>query len=221
MKGETFAPFCCPGAAAAEATRRDAAARPSESERRSLLAPLAKEGLLRRLRDPFHALRVTAKASDDELCEYDRLWTAYLNPDYSKEARTPMYALPEDVPSTATWRDVLLALDHDDGSNVTKRPLPPPSQRTRKGIFVLDHFGKTYCGTKVAGAFHHSSFTRGHCVKFAGSIAVDRGALKFISPHSGHFIPTQDDYDALVADWAAKGALDGSTVVGTFLKDGK
>ncbi|KAK7248284.1 hypothetical protein SO694_0034006 [Aureococcus anophagefferens] len=108
-----------------------------------------------------------AKPSDDELHEYDRLWDAFKVRD-AAEAR---YGLPSELPE-ATWGAVARALDHDDGlagSPGRKRPLPRVADRARSGIFVVDHFGHMYAARKVSGAFHHSSLTRGHCCRFAGT----------------------------------------------------
>ncbi len=58
---------------------------------------------------------------------------------------------------------------------------------------------------QVTGLFHHSSMTRGHCVKFAGALSVADGKLTMLSPHSGHYIPTQAEYDALQSMLRAKG----------------
>ena len=96
----------------------------SREDRERVLAPLVAEGCLRKLRDPYHALRSQAKPSDDELHEYDRLWDAFKVRD-AAEAR---YGLPSELPE-ATWGAVARALDHDDGragSPGRKRPLPRP-----------------------------------------------------------------------------------------------
>ena len=191
----------------------------SREDRERVLAPLVAEGCLRKLRDPYHALRSQAKPSDDELHEYDRLWDAFKVRD-AAEAR---YGLPSELPE-ATWGAVARALDHDDGlagSPGRKRPLPRVADRARSGIFVVDHFGRMYAARKVSGAFHHSSLTRGHCCRFAGSVEVRGGVVTKLSPHSGHYIPTQDEYDALLADWRRLGLDLSATEIGGLLKENK
>ena len=58
---------------------------------------------------------------------------------------------------------------------------------------------------KVSGAIHHSSLTGGHCCRFAGAITVEQGKVRTISPHSGHYVPTQSEYDALIDSWRGAG----------------
>ena len=43
--------------------------------------------------------------------------------------------------------------------------------------------------------------TCGHCCRFAGSITVEAGRVLKVTPHSGHYVPTQAEYDSLVAEW--------------------
>ena len=79
------------------------------------------------------------------------------------------------------------------------------SLRGKGGIFTLHHYDKLHCGHKVTGLFHHSSMTRGHCVKFAGALSIVEGRLTMLSPHSGHYIPSQAEYSALQSMLQAKG----------------
>ena len=183
------------------------------------MRPLVDVGCLRALRDPFHALRSQAKPSDDELHEYDLLWDSFKVENAGRDA--PRYEIPARIRASATWRDVLAALDHDDGLSGPKRPLPRVADRVRSGIFVVDHFGHIYAGRKVSGCFHHSSLTRGHVCRFAGAIRVERGVVTKLSPHSGHYIPTQAEYDALLDDWRRAGLDLSRTEIGGLLKEGK
>ncbi|KAH8069568.1 hypothetical protein JL721_5878 [Aureococcus anophagefferens] len=109
----------------------------SREDRERILAPLVAEGCLRKLRDPYHALRSQAKPSDDELHEYDRLWDAFKVRD-AAEAR---YGLPSELPE-ATWGAVARALDHDDGLAGRRGGSGRcrASRTARSGIFVVDHF---------------------------------------------------------------------------------
>jgi len=105
----------------------------------------------------------------------------------------------------ADWSDFLKAIDHDQGSFM-RTPFPQGVERAEgKGIFVLDSHGVLYCGTKVRGVFHHSSFVRGHCVKVAGGLTIVDGWLRTLSPHSGHYQPGQEHVDDMIDDWKGKG----------------
>ena len=76
---------------------------------------------------------------------------------------------------------ILRALDHEEGHGMADGPMPTADERLRQtkpgkgGIFVVDQYGAMHMAQKVPGALHHSSFTGGHCCRFAGSIAVDDG----------------------------------------------
>eukprot|EP00966_Prymnesium_polylepis_P283912 6558859-Prymnesium_polylepis.1 len=89
------------------------------------------------------------------------------------------------------------------------------------GIFIVDHFGKMYAGQKVAGLFQHSSMTCGHCCKFAGGITVREGQVVSVSPHSGHYIPTQPEYDDIVESWTGAGLDLSKTELRSLIKDKK
>ena len=78
-----------------------------------------------------------------------------------------------------------------------------------------------HAGQKVPGIFQHSSLTGGHCCRFAGSVEVRGGVVTKLSPHSGHYIPTQDEYDALLADWRRLGLDLTATEIGGLLKENK
>jgi hypothetical protein len=89
-------------------------------------------------------------------------------------------------------------------------PLPTADERLRPkpgkgGIFAIDQYGIMHAGPKVSGAFHHSSFTGGHCCRFAGSITVDKGRVLKLTPHSGHYVPTEAEYTALINAWREAG----------------
>ena len=87
------------------------------------------------------------------------------------------------------------------------------------GIFVIDQFGSMHAGQKVPGVFQHSSMTGGHCCRFAGSITVQDGRVLALTPHSGHYVPTQTEYDHLVADWRRDGLDLSEAEIGGFVKD--
>jgi hypothetical protein len=88
------------------------------------------------------------------------------------------------------------------------------------GIFVVDVFGKMYCGDKVTGAFHHSSMTRGHCVMFAGALTVKEGLLQMLAPYSGHYVPTEIDYDNFLQLLRSRGVSLSETDIKGMVKDG-
>lgn len=184
--------------AAAEAAVAAGAESIDLATRERVLRPLVDEGLLKMLRDPLFAHREQACASDDDREQYERLWTRF-------QQENGRFALSDEIPAEATWGDVIGALDHDDGLLCRKRPLPRVRDRGRGGIFVMDHFGHLLAAQKIAGTLHHSSLTRGHACRFAGSIVVEEGRVTRISPHSGHFIPTRGEYDALLDELRGRG----------------
>ena len=72
-----------------------------------------------------------------------------------------------------------------------------------------------HAGQKVSGAFHHSSLTCGHCCRFAGNLTVQDGRVLKITPHSGHYVPTEAEYEALLESWRRDGLdLSGAEIAG-------
>ncbi|KAL2487807.1 calmodulin-binding family protein [Forsythia ovata] len=63
-----------------------------------------------------------------------------------------------------------------------------------KWIFVLSTSKAFFIGLKRKGAFHHSSFLAGGATSAAGRIAVEKGIIKAVSPHSGHYRPTEENF---------------------------
>jgi len=94
-----------------------------------------------------------------------------------------------------------------------------PSKPGKGGIFVLDMYGTMHAAQKVSGAFHHSSLTGGHCCRFAGSITVEGGFVRKVSPHSGHYVPTQAEYDALIECWRQDGLDLSNAEIGGLVKE--
>ena len=124
------------------------------------------------------------------------------------------------------WDDVLAALDHEEGRAIEGgEPVATADERLRPkpgklgGIFVIDQYGSMHAGQKVPGVFQHSSMTGGHCCRFAGSITVQDGRVLALTPHSGHYVPTQAEYDNLVADWRRDGLDLSEAEIGGFVKD--
>ena len=74
---------------------------------------------------------------------------------------------------------------------------------------------------KVSGAIHHSSLTGGHCCRFAGSITVEGGRVRKVTPHSGHYVPTQAEYDALIDSWRGAGLDLSEAELGGLVKQGR
>ncbi|KAK8595861.1 hypothetical protein V6N12_064370 [Hibiscus sabdariffa] len=64
-----------------------------------------------------------------------------------------------------------------------------------KLIFVLSTSKILYVGVKKKGTFQHSSFLAGGATIAAGRLVVDSGVLKAICPHSGHYRPTQQNFN--------------------------
>lgn len=79
-------------------------------------------------------------------------------------------------------------------------------KKGRKWIFVADTSFRLYIGYKQAGAFQHSSFLHGSRVLAAGQIKVKDGQLRRLSPLSGHYRPTAQNFRAFVENLKHVGA---------------
>ncbi|GJN31607.1 hypothetical protein PR202_gn00106 [Eleusine coracana subsp. coracana] len=66
--------------------------------------------------------------------------------------------------------------------------------RDAKWIFVLSTSKTLYVGQKKKGTFQHSSFLAGGATSAAGRLVVENGILKAIWPHSGHYRPTEENF---------------------------
>ncbi|KAH9311277.1 hypothetical protein KI387_026312, partial [Taxus chinensis] len=67
-----------------------------------------------------------------------------------------------------------------------------------KWIFVMSTSKKLYVGQKKKGTFQHSSFLAGGATSAAGRFTVENGVLKAIWPHSGHYLPTEQNFTELL-----------------------
>ncbi|KAM7505590.1 hypothetical protein LguiB_004494 [Lonicera macranthoides] len=67
-----------------------------------------------------------------------------------------------------------------------------------KWIFVLSTSKIMYIGMKKKGMFQHSSFLAGGATLSAGRLVVIDGILKAVWPHSGHYLPTQENFEAFI-----------------------
>lgn len=68
-----------------------------------------------------------------------------------------------------------------------------------KWIFVLSTSRKLYVGQKSKGTFQHSSFLAGGATLSAGQLVVEDGILKAVWPHSGHYLPTEENFEQLMS----------------------
>ena len=90
------------------------------------------------------------------------------------------------------------------------------AEEGQKLIFVLSLDDVFYAGIKVRGSFHHSSFLAGRPVKSAGNMTVDKGVLTALSPHSGHYRPTQKQFDCALSTLRSMGVeIDGKVKLGS------
>ncbi|XP_042053732.1 IQ domain-containing protein IQM6-like [Salvia splendens] len=67
-----------------------------------------------------------------------------------------------------------------------------------KWIFVLSALKVLYVGQKRKGGFQHSSFLAGGATLSAGRLVVQNGILKAVWPYSGHYLPTEENFEALM-----------------------
>ncbi|XVF55946.1 hypothetical protein PTKIN_Ptkin06aG0076400 [Pterospermum kingtungense] len=68
-----------------------------------------------------------------------------------------------------------------------------------KWIFVLSAFKALYVGQKNKGTFQHSSFLAGGATLSAGRLVVEDGVLKAVWPHSGHYLPTEENFQEFMS----------------------
>lgn len=68
-----------------------------------------------------------------------------------------------------------------------------------KWIFVLSTSKTLYVGKKTKGTFQHSSFLAGGATLAAGRIVAERGVLKAVWPHSGHYRPTPENFQDFIS----------------------
>ncbi|RYR16849.1 hypothetical protein Ahy_B03g061718 [Arachis hypogaea] len=67
-----------------------------------------------------------------------------------------------------------------------------------KWIFVLSTSKSLYVGKKKKGSFQHSSFLAGGATSSAGRLVVEHGVLKAVWPHSGHYRPTEENFQEFI-----------------------
>ncbi|KAF7818908.1 IQ domain-containing protein IQM6 [Senna tora] len=63
-----------------------------------------------------------------------------------------------------------------------------------KWIFVLSTSRTLYIGEKMKGTFQHSSFLAGGATLSAGRLVVEGGVIKAVWAHSGHYLPTEENF---------------------------
>ncbi|KAJ4817372.1 hypothetical protein LUZ62_029938 [Rhynchospora pubera] len=68
------------------------------------------------------------------------------------------------------------------------------SSKDGKWIFVLSTTKNLYVGQKKKGTFQHSSFLAGGATSAAGRLETENGVLKAVWPHSGHYRPTEENF---------------------------
>ncbi|CAL9050731.1 unnamed protein product [Musa banksii] len=73
-----------------------------------------------------------------------------------------------------------------------------------KWIFVLSTLKKLYVAQKKKGTFQHSSFLAGGATSAAGQLVLEKGVLKAVWPHSGHYRPTEENFQDFMSYLAEK-----------------
>ncbi|KAK8937051.1 hypothetical protein KSP39_PZI012247 [Platanthera zijinensis] len=68
-----------------------------------------------------------------------------------------------------------------------------------KWIFVLCTLKNLYVGLKRKGLFQHSSFLAGGATSAAGRLVVENGVLKAVWSHSGHYCPTEENFEEFMS----------------------
>ncbi|KAK7278790.1 hypothetical protein RJT34_23826 [Clitoria ternatea] len=77
------------------------------------------------------------------------------------------------------------------------KPVETPEED--KCIFVLSASKTLYIGEKKKGTFQHSSFLAGGATLSAGRLEAEDGFLKAIWPHSGHYLPTEENFEEFMS----------------------
>ncbi|XP_016493592.1 IQ domain-containing protein IQM6-like [Nicotiana tabacum] len=67
-----------------------------------------------------------------------------------------------------------------------------------KWIFVLSVSKILYVGMKQKGTFQHSSFLAGGATLSAGRLVAEDGVIKAVWPQSGHYLPTEENFEAFM-----------------------
>lgn len=67
-----------------------------------------------------------------------------------------------------------------------------------KWIFVLSTTRSLYVGRKQKGSFQHSSFLAGGATTAAGRLVAHEGVLEAIWPYSGHYHPTEENFQEFI-----------------------
>ncbi|CAL9039404.1 unnamed protein product [Musa banksii] len=88
----------------------------------------------------------------------------------------------------------------DDGRLVYRESgLPVSTVEGSKWIFVISTSRVLYVGQqKRKGNFQHSSFLAGGAATAAGRLVVAGGVLKAIWPYSGHYLPTEENFEEFI-----------------------
>ncbi|KAE9590108.1 hypothetical protein Lalb_Chr21g0316141 [Lupinus albus] len=77
--------------------------------------------------------------------------------------------------------------------------IPVHTTEDAKWIFVLSTSKTFYVGQKNKGTFQHSSFLSGGATLSAGRLVAEDGYLKAVWPHSGHYLPTEENFQELMS----------------------
>ncbi|PHT43444.1 hypothetical protein CQW23_17469 [Capsicum baccatum] len=80
------------------------------------------------------------------------------------------------------------------GRLLDTRGSPPET----KWIFVLSVSKILYIGMKKKGRFQHSSFLAGGAALSAGRLVAEDGIIKAVWPQSGHYLPTEENFQAFM-----------------------
>ncbi|KAL2632067.1 hypothetical protein R1flu_016753 [Riccia fluitans] len=105
-------------------------------------------------------------------------------------------------PKERKWFEVLI----EDGKLVykmTEKPVDTPNGE--KWIFVMSTGGKLYVGKKEKGKLQHSSFLAGGATIASGRLHVRDGMIELMEAHSGHYLPTPENFTHLIAILSSSG----------------
>lgn len=81
----------------------------------------------------------------------------------------------------------------------TQSGKPIQTTADAKWIFVLSASKKLYIGQKNKGTFQHSSFLAGGATLSAGRLVAEDGVIKAVWPHSGHHLPTEENFQEFMS----------------------
>jgi hypothetical protein len=133
-------------------------------------------------------------------------------------ARVKYMTLDEKAASKVTVKNGLLVDGRGQLLNTNVR-VPGVAAGKGRAVYVMDPQGDLYVSgpnAKIQGNFQHSCFVSGGPVAAAGEIEVKDGVIRFVSPKSGHYKPTPQQFQQFLDHLEGEGVEFDGTIDRTF-----